>query len=169
MYVVLCSATVLIAVSYLSAWRPLWEQRRGRRWLNWARFPREPNAPTWQWTRIKKLLAMSFPCSEPGEWRHRKAINTNVMVCILLQSMTSWLKVWTAFTSRWFVVSPVMKLFAVWWRLRRRRWQRRAFSMWPWGTCLSGRPRRPCMLGWRRKPDQHTSGNPPNEWKWARR
>lgn len=53
---------------YLLARRSLWRQRRGRRWLNWAHYPREPNAPTWQWTRTKKLSAMLFRCLEPSEY-----------------------------------------------------------------------------------------------------
>lgn len=53
---------------YLLARRSLWRQRRGRRWLNWAHYPREPNAPTWQWTRTKKLSAMLFRCLEPSEF-----------------------------------------------------------------------------------------------------
>uniref|UniRef100_I3JRU5 Myomesin 1a (skelemin) n=1 Tax=Oreochromis niloticus TaxID=8128 RepID=I3JRU5_ORENI len=33
-----------------------------------ARRSLEPNAPTWQWTRTKKLSAMLFRCLEPGEY-----------------------------------------------------------------------------------------------------
>lgn len=62
------------------------------------------------------------------------------------------------------VSASATMLFAVWSRPRTRRTpQRRGSTMWPWGTSLSGRPRRRWRSRLRRKPGQRTSESLQNE------